>query len=424
MILHFHGDQGVNSLKAALVFSVLSVVVGGVVGSSLANRDFDAGDNHFGPFRLGQPASIARVREVMEARQAAGVPKAEVVGGNVHDFGVMQRNAKSNHRFVVKNVGTGLMELEVVGSTCKCTVGTLQEQSLAPGESTEVYLEWTAKTPSNKFVQSATLKTTDPTRGELKLEIQGTVIDFLAAEPSSWNIGDVASTSPIELKTTLFNYSKTPIQIVKLGWLDEAFMESSETVYEQRQLSQEELDLHPEALEAIDVRASIPVGTAQGALNKRLRIEYRDRGDDEMHPPLELVLTGRIVGPLSVLGGAKLSGTERGVARLTLGRVDPGKVAEEKIYVVLRGPERDTVKLNIGVVDPSDALEVELGESTLRGEMRLFPLTIRTKASALEMDRSGENGSLPGTITVESDDAEVASISIGVLFRIGKPFGS
>ena len=180
----------------------------------------------------------------------------------------------------------------------------------------------------------------------------------------------------------------------------------------------------PEALEAIDVRASIPVGTAQGALNKRLRIEYRDRGDDEMHPPLELVLTGRIVGPLSVLGGAKLSGTERGVARLTLGRVDPGKVAEEKIYVVLRGPERDTVKLNIGVVDPSDALEVELGESTLRGEMRLFPLTIRTKASALEMDRSGENGSLPGTITVESDDAEVASISIGVLFRIGKPFGS
>jgi hypothetical protein len=124
-------------LKVAFVFSVLAVVVGGVVGSSLAFRDFDAGDNHFGPFRLGQPASIAQVRDVMAERQAAGVPKAEVIGGNVHDFGVMQRNAKSSHRFVVKNVGTGPMELEVVGSTCKCTVGTLQEQSLAPGKTTE-----------------------------------------------------------------------------------------------------------------------------------------------------------------------------------------------------------------------------------------------------------------------------------------------
>lgn len=402
---------------------VFALVVGGAIGTGLGYRNYGNVDSHFGPFRGDALMAVDEIREMLEVRRAAGVPQVEVVDGSSFDFGVMRRNAQSTHVFKVKNVGDGPLELRVTGSTCKCTVGTLKNSKLAPGESTEVELEWTAKTSGKTFGQSATLQTNDPTQGEVSLEVRGNVIDLIAAEPAAWNLGDVAATEPIELRTTLFNHAAAPIIITKVQWLDEDFADSSEITFEQRKISAEEAGLHKNASEAFDVFVRVDPQAVLGTLNKRLRVEYRNRGEEDLHPPIELVLSGRVVGELSILGGAKLIGSETGNFRLKLGQAGVGEVIEEKIYIVLRGSKRDTAKLKVGSIEPEDGLEAEVGDGDQRGEITIFPLTIRTKPDAPEMVRGGQVDVEPGRISIKSDDPEVAPIAVDVLFRVGKPFG-
>lgn len=413
---------GVILVKAALIVALLAVVAGGALGSGLGYRDYGQVKSHFGPFRTDEEVTIEAVREMLAKRESGAVPQLEIVGANPFDFGVMRRNASAKHKFVLKNAGDAPLELEVTGSTCKCTVGTLKDTVLEPGESTEVELEWTAKTGVGSFGQSANLKTNDPLQGEVSLGVNGRVIDVVAAEPAAWNLGDVAATEPIELKTTIFNHASDKITISKIQWLDETFAGLSEIRSERRELTEEEAAVHKEAVEAFDVLVSIKPQLAQGSLNKRLRIEYESDGDEEVQPAMELVLTGRIVGELSVLGGSKLSGAETGDYRLVLGQVDVGKVLEEKIYVIVRGPKRDSVALKVGSVDPENAIEVEIGSGNIRGDMKVVPVIVRTKADAPEMVRGGQVDAKPGKITLETDDPEVAPIAIDVLFRIGKSF--
>ena len=327
---------GVILVKAALIIALLAVVAGGAVGSGLGYRDYGQVTSQFGPFRADEEMTIESVREMLAKREAASVPRLEIIGENPFDFGVMRRNATAKHKFVLKNAGEAALELNVTGSTCKCTVGTLKDTVLEPGESTEVELEWTAKTGVGTFGQSATLKTNDPAQGEVSLGVNGRVIDVVAAEPSAWNVGDVAATEPIELKTTIINHATDKISISKIRWLDETLSELSEIRSERRELTAEEASVHKGAVEAFDVLVSIKPQLAQGSLNKRLRIEYESDGDEEIQPAIELVLTGRIVGELSVLGGSKLKGADTGDYRLVLGQVDAGMVLEEKIYVVVR----------------------------------------------------------------------------------------
>jgi hypothetical protein len=82
------------------------------------------------------------------------------------------------------------------------------------------------------------------------------------------------------------------------------------------------------------------------------------------------------------------------------------------------------VTLKVGQIEPADALEAELGEPTERGEMKVFPLIVKTRADAEEVMRNGLGSTKPGSIIIESDDPEVATVRLDVLFRIGNQFGS
>ena len=39
-------------------------------------------------------------------------PRVDVMGGTLHDFGVMERLGKRHHTFVIRNVGTAALTLE------------------------------------------------------------------------------------------------------------------------------------------------------------------------------------------------------------------------------------------------------------------------------------------------------------------------
>jgi hypothetical protein len=50
--------------------------------------------------------------------------------------------------------------------------------------------------------------------------------------------------------------------------------------------------------------------------------------------------------------------------------------------------------------------------------MKIYPLIVRVKETAPEMQLSGSSKEDIGIITIESDDPEVAPVRVGVVFRI------
>lgn len=410
-------------MKWALILIVIAVAGGMVIGSSQSHRAYSVPEENFGSLTLRGSERIGALEIEVKKAEQLGAPKLEVIGGNEYDFGVMMRNAKGKHVFTIKNVGTGKLVVEVAGSTCKCTVGTLENGVLEPGESTVVDMEWEAKTNSRTFGQSATLKTNDPSQHEVSLIVKGEVVEMVAAEPVSWNLGDIATTSPIELRTTLYSYSEDPISMGMPRWFDEEIGRLSKIKVEPRAVDPKIDGSHSEAKQAFDVFVTVSPGLVQGLLNHALRIDY-DTADPYDHPPLEVVLTGRIVGAISVMGSSKLKETEKGVNVLLLGQAKKGDVIEEKVHILLRGPHRDETTLKVGTIDAGNALEAELGEPTTRGAMRVYPLVIRTKADAPEVEYTGRSEGEIATVMIESDRPEVAPMRLGVVFRIGDPFGS
>jgi hypothetical protein len=101
--------------------------------------------------------------------------KAVVENGETFDFGVMEQNTKKSHAFIFRNDGNLPLTLDKISTTCKCTLGNVGKGVVQPGATTEVTLEWEAKTGDTEFTQSAKIKTNDPQRPEIQLVVTGKV---------------------------------------------------------------------------------------------------------------------------------------------------------------------------------------------------------------------------------------------------------
>lgn len=411
-------------MKFLWIVGVLVAIGGGaLMGRSAAEREYVVPQDVFGPFGApGVSDEEAMIRLFKEAGTSFGA-QVEVVGGDVHDFGVMHRYASATHAFELKNVGTGPLELKVVGSTCKCTVGTLENETLQPGESTLVNLEWSAKTDGSRFSQSATLKTNDPAQAEVQLRVEGDVVDLLAADPVSWNVADVAGTVPLTLESTIYNHSPAPLEITTAEWLSKDFQERSEVTWRRRAIDPLAEPMHAEASEAYELTIEVEPTLPLGPLRETFRIRYQtdDGAAEGEDPPMELTLTGRVVGPLTIMGGSRLQRLGDGLTRLDLGETTSDVPLEQKFYLILRGPRRNEIELRIPRVEPADVLEAELGEPTDRGSIRLIPLLVRTKQGAPPTVRFGQNDEDFGLVVVDSEDAEVAPLRLSVIFQVAAP---
>ncbi len=128
-------------------------------------------------------------------------PKAVVDNSNYH-FGEMAVGQSLSHKFVLKNEGEVPLEVKKGSTTCKCTLSEMKENSVAPGESIEIELTWTPKSPQEHFGQTATIYTNDPKNQELKLQIEGTANNLFAFTGDStgsphWSLPVMSSDAPV-----------------------------------------------------------------------------------------------------------------------------------------------------------------------------------------------------------------------------------
>lgn len=116
---------------------------------------------------------LNRQSQLKEAVEQGRFPKA-VTDEREYDFGVMNPLTMGTHSFVIRNGGTGPLQLRKGGTTCKCTLSKVTGDMIAPGEQGEVTLTWnTGRHPT--YSHGATILTNDPDQPRLEFRVHGTV---------------------------------------------------------------------------------------------------------------------------------------------------------------------------------------------------------------------------------------------------------
>ncbi len=416
-----------NSILLKTSFVVVSGSLLGLLAGWVANSSRYGNVAAFGPFSMETNIDATQVGSLLKARAQPGSPRIEVVGGEEFDFGVMEPGSKGEHNFVVKNVGEYALTLEIVGSTCKCTVGKLDKSLIGPGEQTEINLTWDVKASSEDFGQSAILKTNDPTRGELNLKIKGRAISQMTMAPRSFNFGEVESGEIISLESVVYSFMADPIVPTTQKLSDASMNEFTTFSVTELDVSSVTDKVYATATQAFKVTGEIRPGLPQGAVQQNFLFGFFEKSamgddgkfDESKQKQFSIALTGRIVGAMSMVETSKCQPFEGGYV-YTIGRVNPMVAKPERGNIMLRGKYKDSVKLSLGEVEPAGILKAELGEPVGRGPTILYPLRLWIDPEANAIERLGKSDDDYGIVWIRTDNPEVSPLRLKVRFAVAK----
>lgn len=328
----------------SIIVIISSVVVGAIFGAVVVAYEF-GGDHYFNRF-----VDSTRPHEDEIADGAV----AMLVGDSTHRFDVMPVMATGQHVFTIKNIGDADLMLREGESTCQCTVGKLDDGVLKPGESTEVTLEWTPKTPSDEFRHTAIIQTNDPRQPKISLSVEGRVITDSRISPTSINFGDMTVTETRTASFKVFGFINDNVKIARMKFLYEEYNDYFE--YQVRDLTPEEIAAEPNSKSGVLVTVTLKPGMPLGDFNQTIRFET----NRENAKPQEVPMTGRIVGEITFLAlGAKFNSRNR---VLTIGLVKSTEGATAKLHLVTKGEHANDVTFTIDETTLPVGLQVELGE--------------------------------------------------------------
>ena len=154
------------SKRIAVVVLVLLVGAGAICAVHLSSGSATAEKEG----REREPAATGSPRVVVETEE--------------HDFGDLKHQEQVSHTFRVFNQGDAPLRLQRGPTTCKCTMSTLPEQDILPGQGAEIALTSKVIERRGFFSHSATIYTNDPRRPVLTFKIIGAIRETLAAKPN------------------------------------------------------------------------------------------------------------------------------------------------------------------------------------------------------------------------------------------------
>ncbi len=94
-----------------------------------------------------------------------------------YDFGQVPRGEHVKYNFIVTNVGGDILKINDVRASCGCTAAKPEKDNLAPGESTNIKVDFNSTGRSGKQTKIITVQTNDPDKPEIKFTLTGSVTD-------------------------------------------------------------------------------------------------------------------------------------------------------------------------------------------------------------------------------------------------------
>ncbi len=126
-----------------------------------------------------------------------------VVQNPDHDFGDIVQGEKVRHNFVVTNTGGDVLKITNVRASCGCTAALPDKKELAPGESTNIRVEFNSTGRVGKQNKIVYVTSNDKEHAEIQLKFTGNVVKKEQANLKINNSGPV-----LDLPKTQFDFGK------------------------------------------------------------------------------------------------------------------------------------------------------------------------------------------------------------------------
>jgi len=394
-------------MKAWMVAAV-SLVLGAALGVGATLWELGWSTNDLDLPRQGGASEIPPPDSVLAGPRH---PKVVVVNGEDHDFQTMDYDATGTHAFLFRNDGTAPLKLTKGKTTCKCALSKLARQTLLPGETAEVTLQWKPIGSRTPFKQRAVIGTNDPARPSVTLSVHGYVTPKLWASPESLSLGNLSGNQSHTAHFDVFTHCQDNLKIVSCELADEETAEYFQV--HSRPLSPDELE--GEHLAKAGVRAELTVGPALslGSISQTIRLVTNLQDA----PPLEVPVGGKIASDITISASRDLYDRERNL--LKLGTVRRGEGTTVDMYVLVKGPHRQDVRVDVGQVVP-DVLHVKIGErkEMNRGKVIKYPLTVEIHRDSRPVSHLGTRQGDLGKFVINTTHPQAGEIPIFVRFAV------
>ncbi len=133
----------------------------------------------------------------------------------VYDFGQRANTEFVEHAYVIRNEGSLSLEIRGVRATCGCTAVKPDDNVIPPGGETKIQARLDLRGRRGMQIKSIVIQSNDPQTPNLNLQMRGTAIEGLRAQPSTLFFGrlapDGARTRPFEVLS-----GRGPFQILDI----------------------------------------------------------------------------------------------------------------------------------------------------------------------------------------------------------------
>ena len=191
------------------------------------------------------------------------------------DFGLMSQHESKDTQVIVTNKGGGILEISEVKADCGCTVPTLAKQTLSPGESTVIDINFNSKAFHGNITKMVHIYSNDPDAPEKTFFIQANVTTPLLIDPPSQRIG--FSQHPVgttHTKMVMFTATDAPELIIQA-------QKSRKNMFDISVINNYEGNSQISAL-VVTVPERMPAGKQRDIARVKTNIEGHDTVDIEL----------------------------------------------------------------------------------------------------------------------------------------------
>jgi hypothetical protein len=357
------------------IFALVSLVLGVAIGIYLTTQEIS--DREL-PINVSEVGSGLTLRPGGTGHLG---PIAEVVNGERHNFGTMDRNELGSHTFVIRNSGDEPLTLTKGKTTCKCTVFELRDDVLEPGQQAEVLLEWDAKSSLQEFEQSATIMINEHARPSLQLSVHGRVVESVRADPYDVLFNDVSANESATATVMLYAHKHENLQVEKYEFQVAKQAEFFTATFEP--VPPEEIDGDVEAASALRMTLELKPGLPVGLIDQAIRLTTNASPET----PVEIRISGQIVTDISLVGPRVYPDR----MLISLDTLERSKGGKSKVYLLVKGPHRNETQLSVASVEPEGEFTATIGEPIRHNEKVVrYPLTIEVPPGTLSVSRASQ----------------------------------
>ena len=347
--------------------------------------------------------------------------KIEVIGGTEFDFGTMSRGTKRQYSFVFKNIGEAPVELVNKGSTCKCTVGTLNAKKLEPGEETPVELEWLAEGLMADFAQTATIGTSAFDQEEIKLTVKGKIGQAFVFDPASADFRDFLSGDENEFTGRLYSFDESPLDISSVSWSDASLSSKITGEFEEAiRLKKGEIPQFADARSYIDFKIHLKKGIPAGVLSGNMVFNKKSDKEDGKDEAINFPINGRSVAPIRVIAGPDYN-EEKNIFDLRTAKSEVG--LKKSFVIAIKNDEAKNIEIKLGKVSPAKAegaLKVTITELKVSPKQKMFSVTLEIAPGTPPVEFAGAYGKDFAKIVLETNMESAPQFPMFIKFRISE----